>query len=333
MNEFPNQSFPLGWVNVSDLNSNYILNGLKPYTTYKYNVACYNATLIGYFADTSFNFTTGSSIPTAPKNVNCISKTNTSIELAWKKPDFLNGKLRQYNVEYSSDLTGEPYYKQLKNETLLKIELTKLKSNTTYMIYVIVETDAGSNKSKPLNITTAVGYPSEIVKIENKTSNIIQWKAQWEPSGLADIYELKTAAGDFVYLYGTICTLIEPICNTGSARHSVTIRAANIIWTNITADSLANDFQSKPQNLKQICHEQNDTILDIVNDSNVIKYWSNSTKIYVNCEQSSANSWIIFFSFIGIIGLIGIGNALYRAKKRWEEMNEIGAIVPIELMR
>ena len=123
----------------------YTLTSLTPNTTYHIAISAEGKS--GEGAKSSPITVTTYSMP--PTGLVSITKTETTIALAW---DSVNGATRYhvYAGTYSGNLTKRA------SPTSASYLLSSLSPNTTYLIEVSAETDAGeSNRSTPINVTTS----------------------------------------------------------------------------------------------------------------------------------------------------------------------------------
>lgn len=170
-----------------------IVNNLKPYTTYMLNVAVVTKSGEGLRSDPLYNTTLEAAPSTPPLNVRITVASNTTMNIAWKKPTAMNGVLRYYEVYYND------HVKKVEEKDYIK--LTDLKPYTKYSVAVSACTVTCSEKSMWINKLTRIGVPGKIniplVRFVNSSQVIIQWEHPQEPAGPIEAmyYEIEYSVG------------------------------------------------------------------------------------------------------------------------------------------
>uniref|UniRef100_A0A182R1P4 Fibronectin type-III domain-containing protein n=1 Tax=Anopheles funestus TaxID=62324 RepID=A0A182R1P4_ANOFN len=220
-------------VNVTDKNHYQCrLENLKPYITYKIEIAMYSETQIGPRSVPLVN-TTREAAPSPPRNLEVRKITNKSITLHWEPPEHINGGKMSYEINYNEHPLK---YNVEEPETEVMQTLENLDAFTEYNITVRALTIGFSNNSKPVRVRTLVGKPQAIGQPStNSSSNgsklIIGWKPPMKPSGCLEFYELRVKAKQtFTYQQRkTECQLREAICqNRDSSKYEFLVRAVNV---------------------------------------------------------------------------------------------------------
>ncbi|EFA12822.1 cytokine receptor [Tribolium castaneum] len=169
------------------------ITDLNPYTTYMLTVSVKTKhTTFSQQSDPLYNTTLEDAPSTPPRDVTIQKVTNSSIRVAWKPPEALNGIIRDY-VVYCC-VKGS-LCEKIPVKTELNYTITGLKSFENYSIELEACTTKCSGKSERLQVTTSMGYPSKIrkptVDLRNDTSITIVWNEPEEPSGRNDYYVVQ----------------------------------------------------------------------------------------------------------------------------------------------
>ncbi|XP_035909826.1 cytokine receptor [Anopheles stephensi] len=219
-------------INVTDKNQhNCRLENLKPYVTYKIEIAMYSETHIGPRSEPLVN-TTREAAPSPPRNLVVRKITNNSISLHWAPPEHINGGKMSYEINYN----GHPLkYNVEEPEAEENQTLENLDAFTEYNITVRALTIGFSNASQPVRVRTLVGNPQTIAQPSTNSSNnsklTITWNPPAKPSGCVEFYELRVKAKQTVTYQQrrTECQLREAICqNRDSSKYEFLVRAVNV---------------------------------------------------------------------------------------------------------
>ncbi|XP_052895063.1 cytokine receptor [Anopheles moucheti] len=219
-------------VNVTNKNQQECqLENLKPYVTYKIEIAMYSETQMGPRSEPLVN-TTREAAPSPPRNLIVRKITNSSITLHWEPPEHINGGKMSYEISYN----GHPLkYNVEELETEENQTLEHLDAFTEYNISVRALTIGFSNASAPVRVRTLVGNPQTIGQPSTNSSNgsklTISWNPPMKPSGCVEFYELRVKAKQTVTYQQrkTECQLREAICqNRDSSKYEFLVRAVNI---------------------------------------------------------------------------------------------------------
>ncbi|XP_053677688.1 cytokine receptor [Anopheles nili] len=219
-------------VNVTDKNQHQCrLENLKPYVTYKIEIAMYSESHIGPRSDPLVN-TTREAAPSPPRNIMVRKITNHSVSLHWQPPEHINGGKMSYEVLYNG-LSRKYNVEELNTEVDQTLE--NLEAFTEYDIAVRALTIGFSNISEPVRVRTLVGYPHTIGQPSTNSSNdsklTISWKIPSKPAGCVEFYELKvkTRHTAIYHQRKTECQLREAICqNRDTSKYDFLVRAVNV---------------------------------------------------------------------------------------------------------
>ncbi|KAF8774127.1 Receptor-type tyrosine-protein phosphatase eta like protein [Argiope bruennichi] len=118
----------------------------------------------------------GKQMPSAPINLTEKHVTNTSITIEWDCPEFPNGPILDYVVQFLESPNGTLMEKNItENSTILE----NLKPYTLYTIRVAARTETGIGSfTEDLEVQTGVGVPGLPINISaviNATSIILDW--------------------------------------------------------------------------------------------------------------------------------------------------------------
>lgn len=220
----------------------YKINGLKPYTTYRTIITMISDTRIGPPSEPRVN-TTYEATPSKPLNLIANEIKNTSVLLRWNAPENMNGVLNNYEVWYNENRKEVYDFLGKQNVSFL---LTDLTSFTDYEIVVRACSNCCncSESSNSVKIRTDIGTPGMVVVAsplfdEGKRSVDIRWKPPSPKAGPVDFYEVKLDMTTDNY---TIITrLLSPGCiqnfdmdidGTGVQKESkIYVRAVNVLWS------------------------------------------------------------------------------------------------------
>uniref|UniRef100_A0A182LZX4 Fibronectin type-III domain-containing protein n=1 Tax=Anopheles culicifacies TaxID=139723 RepID=A0A182LZX4_9DIPT len=219
-------------INVTDKNQHECrLEPLKPYVTYKIEIAMYSETHIGPRSEPLVN-TTREAAPSPPRNLAIRKITNSSITLHWEPPEHINGGKMSYEINYNEHPLK---YNVEEPDTEVSKTLENLDAFTEYNITVRALTIEFSNASELVRVRTLVGNPQAIGQPSTNSSSdsklTISWNPPMKPSGCVEFYELMVKAKQtFTYQQRkTECQLREAICqNRGSSKYEFLVRAVNV---------------------------------------------------------------------------------------------------------
>lgn len=220
-------------LNITDVHeTEYTIKNLKPYTTYLLSIRMVTDKKDGQWRDTEV--TTNEDAPTPPLNLTYQNATDTSVQLVWKQPEALNGKLNGYTIYYNNQTIAS-----IHNTTF---RLTNLSPFTEYKVYVIAHTIKASDPSNSIDFNTTIGRPGRMDS-PRKENGVLYWSPPKRKGGYLDFYEMLIVLDEkerniqrnrTVKIKNTACTLREPFQNPpifGSLEFSV--RAVNILnYTN-----------------------------------------------------------------------------------------------------
>ncbi|XP_077306814.1 receptor-type tyrosine-protein phosphatase F isoform X10 [Lithobates pipiens] len=169
------------------------VEGLKPDTSYSFQLAASSAMGLGVYTSV-IQARTAQSMPSAPpRKVEVDSANSTSIRVSWKSPlpTKQNGQIRGYQVTYVRLEGGEPRGNPIIKDVMLaeaqEALITGLSPETTYSITVAAYTTKGDGaRSKPKVVTTTgavPGRPSMVIGTTSQNTALIQWHPPREPMG------------------------------------------------------------------------------------------------------------------------------------------------------
>uniref|UniRef100_A0A2M3Z0K7 Putative cytokine receptor n=1 Tax=Anopheles braziliensis TaxID=58242 RepID=A0A2M3Z0K7_9DIPT len=222
-------------INVTDKSLYYTrLDNLKPYVTYKIEIAMYSETHIGPRSEPLVN-TTREAAPSPPRNLVLRKVTNDSITLSWKAPEHINSGKMSYEIRYNNDTLR--YHVEDPNSDVVTT-VPGLNAFTIYNISVRALTIGYSNASEQLTVRTRVGQPEKVAQLSstvNGDSNlVISWRKPSDMAGCVEFYELKLGTGKTVIYQNkrraNECQLSADKCKYANINsYVVSVRAANVI--------------------------------------------------------------------------------------------------------
>ncbi|XP_058829691.1 cytokine receptor-like isoform X2 [Topomyia yanbarensis] len=218
------------------------ISGLKPYVTYRIQVAMYSKIRIGPRSDPLFN-TTLEAAPSPPRDLIYKDIQNDSVTLHWKAPLQINGGKMNYEVWYNH-LHTKVYTENYTHD--VTYTLRQLEPFTSYKIIVRAYTIGFSNNSNSVDITTEIGKPGTMHQPGsvdlNDTRLSIVWQTPERKAGCIEYYELKIKtnvqnedAATIIRVKGNRCRLTRSICQLGTVdsnrtdKYEFSVRAVNVI--------------------------------------------------------------------------------------------------------
>lgn len=225
-------------INITDT-TKYTLSDLSPYTTYKIIVFMFSNTTMGPPSEALAN-TTLEAPPSEPRNLIARDVRNSSVELFWDPPEYLNGVLMYYRV-----WANGKEHKVDTDKTMIKMNYTleNLKAYTHYEIVVDACTSQCSKSSK-VEIATKTGVPGDIdaqPSIAERNNSVIgiKWQVPSFKGGHIDYFEVKT-----IFIPKNDPKIIETIiktrllscymqsdCGNLTGRYEFSVRAVNFVST------------------------------------------------------------------------------------------------------
>ncbi|GFR07141.1 receptor-type tyrosine-protein phosphatase delta, partial [Trichonephila clavata] len=164
------------------LGTEFLADTLVPHTEYSFQVAAKTSAGLGPKSKRLYVWTK-IDVPSEPLNLTAVEVTNTSITIEWASPEYHNGPILAYIVQYyefsneTTNDTNDSITKETKENTTT---LESLKPNTLYVIRVCARTEAGTGPySDDLEVQTNVGVPGppkEVSTEVNVTSIILTWQ-------------------------------------------------------------------------------------------------------------------------------------------------------------
>ncbi|GBL94852.1 Receptor-type tyrosine-protein phosphatase eta [Araneus ventricosus] len=154
----------------------YLADGLKPYTEYVFQVAASTSAGFGPYTK-KILVRTQIGLPSEPVNLTETHVTNTSIAIEWGSPELPNGPILDYVIQFLEYPNGSISEMETKeNSTTLR----NLKAYTLYIIRVGARTEAGLGPfAENLEVQTGVGVPGLPTNIScavNATSITLIWE-------------------------------------------------------------------------------------------------------------------------------------------------------------
>ncbi|EAT35350.1 AAEL012471-PA [Aedes aegypti] len=340
------------------------ITGLKPYVTYKIQIAMYSKTRIGPRSDPLFN-TTLEDAPSPPRNLMLKDVRNDSVILHWDPPLQINGGKMNYEVWYNHQ------HKKIDPENYtdhVTYNLTGLEPFTNYKIIVRAYTIAYSNNSNSVDVTTEIGTPGIMQQPGSVDSNSTRLSIIWQPpekkAGCMEYYELKIKTNTqteesaiIMRVSGTRCTLKRTIC-LGSAdsnrtdKYEFSVRAVNVIlsphapnyteWNRLACDQKYSyylnhgvpntyNYHSHPSGLE--C-ELNGHSVPFIDWMKIDQYatilhgeWSWPLTHWCNYGPSNTEA-IIFLSFVTCLGIISLLICTYMSLKKMKQIKNIKVVLP-----
>lgn len=295
---------------------NYKLEGLRPYSKYKLKIAGYSSAANGTYSDACI-FTTYESKPSAPRNLTITKITNSSIELFWEPPEFLNGKIK-YEIQHyikgnDKKITNVP------RNTNLTHTIHNLMSFQEYEISVGACTKFCEYVTR--TIKTKIGIPGYITD-ENSTNDVLAWNVPVHKNGPVDYYELTLNFEINAILIGTKCTLLPQVatCDGSRNRYEFYIRAGNIMSSN--SSTPINTFKSK--GTPRLCTEQ----LEGMNE----RFWTNNITLMSDWFPIGKSITCEYFSGYVVQAIVLVCMILlvaaYLVKRKFNKMNNISVKLP-----
>lgn len=224
---------PIQSHNISSVATEYILDKLKPYTTYKTRIRMLSENSKGPWSDSLVN-TTLEDAPTPPLNLKAHNITNSSVSLTWDAPETINGVLVKYLVSYN----GNESSVEKTDGTDHPLILNGLESFKHYEVVVRACTVSCSTPSNPVRFKTGVGLPGTMSQPSvPKDGNHLQWQPPLKPGGRLQYYELRIEMKTndnqmqerIIKINGTKCTLPRNLCDIQSGKLYFSVRAVNVL--------------------------------------------------------------------------------------------------------
>ncbi|XP_069786249.1 protein sidekick-2 isoform X2 [Narcine bancroftii] len=206
--ELPNGNWSLHSASVSHESTTYLVDRLKPFTSYKFRVKATNDVGDGEYSEESDSVTTLQAAPDeAPEILSVTPHTTTSVMIRWQPPaeEKINGILLGYRIRYRelvydnyrsftlrtvgnpgakwSELTPVYHVRNLSDSALAQYELDKLSKHRRYEIRMSVYNAVGEGPTSPpqeVFVGEAVPTaPAQNVQVQGSTAT--QLDVTWEP--------------------------------------------------------------------------------------------------------------------------------------------------------
>lgn len=221
---------PAQYVNISAEAKEYVLENLKPYTTYSVRIQMLSETSKGPWSEPQMN-TTLEAAPSPPRNLRYHNITNSSVELTWDQPEEMNGFLTKYQVSYNGKIFSVD-----KNEaTQQSYLLSGLESFTEYEVVVTACTRFCSQPSNAISFNTTIGRPGTIHQPKVINNNELRWEPPIVKGGRLEYYELLVVYTNngkqdrIIPINGTKCKFTEDFRNILVGKLDFSIRAVNVL--------------------------------------------------------------------------------------------------------
>ncbi|RWS25179.1 sidekick-like protein [Leptotrombidium deliense] len=137
----------------------YFLNKLEPYTEYLITVACYTSAGDGPPNDPPIRVTTKQDLPGEVTDFKFWNVFDTSVEIGWKPPKKINGKLMGYTLQYYSvGSTADQWKLRVFNFSAAtqQTKMVDLKAQTSYTFDIHAWTEIGAGPPKNFSLRTSI---------------------------------------------------------------------------------------------------------------------------------------------------------------------------------
>ncbi|XP_069498514.1 receptor-type tyrosine-protein phosphatase F isoform X3 [Ambystoma mexicanum] len=167
--------------------SSYAVEGLKPDTPYRFQLAAWSDVGLGVYTPTVEARTEQSTPSAPPQDVECTSLSSTALRVSWVAPpaSSRNGVITRYSVAYQA-VGGEDTAKHVKEgigPEQTSWDLRDLEKWTEYKVWVRAHTDVGPGPESPAVLARTdedvPSAPPRKVEVEsvNSTSMRVTWKS------------------------------------------------------------------------------------------------------------------------------------------------------------
>ncbi|KAJ1167065.1 hypothetical protein NDU88_007458 [Pleurodeles waltl] len=167
--------------------SSYEVEGLKPDTLYRFQLAAWSDEGLGVYTPIVEARTEQSTPSAPPQDVECISLSSTALRVSWVAPpaSSRNGVITRYSVAYQA-VGGEDPARHVKEgigPEYTSWDLRDLEKWTEYKVWVRAHTDVGPGPESPAVLARTdedvPSAPPRKVEVEsvNSTSMRVTWKA------------------------------------------------------------------------------------------------------------------------------------------------------------
>lgn len=345
--------------------TSYRISGLKPYVTYKIQIAMYSKTRIGPRSDPLFN-TTLEAAPSPPRDLVYKDVRNDSVTLQWKPPLQINGGKMNYEVWYNH-LHNKVYTENYTDD--VTYTLRHLEPFTNYKIIVRAFTIGYSNNSNSVDVTTEIGIPGIMQQPGSVDLNDTRLSIVWQPperkAGCIEYYELKIKtntqnedAAIITRVQGTRCRLKRSICQPSSKdsnrtdKYEFSVRAVNVIlsphapnytdWNKLHCDDKYSYYlgQGVPITYQYYAFsnaiecELNGHEVPFINWTKIDKFatilhgeWSKPLAHW--CNYGSGNTQaIVFLTMVACSGIVGLTICTYKSLKKMKQIKNIKVVLP-----
>lgn len=337
------------------------ISGLKPYVTYKIQIAMYSKTRIGPRSDPLFN-TTLEAAPSPPRDLIYKDVRNDSVTLRWKPPLQINGGKMNYEVWYN-DLHDKVYtdnYTEDGGHILRNLEPFK-----EYKIIVLAYTIGHSNASNSVTVKTEIGTPGVMQQPGSTDSNDTRLSIVWEPpkrkAGCIEYYELRIKTNKqtednaiITRVLRNQCHLKRSICHpVGSdadssriEKYEFSVRAVNVIlsphapnytmWNNLACDKKYSYYlsQGMPKQLNRVECDVHGDDTPYIDWARVDRFatilhgeWSKPLAHWCNYGPENTKA-IIFLTIIACSGILSLVICTYLSIKKMKQIKNIKVVLP-----
>lgn len=346
--------------------TSYRIEGLKPYVTYKIQIAMFSKSRIGPRSDPLFN-TTLEAAPSEPRDLVFSEVRNDSVALHWKPPLHINGGKMNYEVWYNKSKIKVYTENYTSDQTYI---LRGLEPFMNYKIIVLAFTIGQSNASNSVDILTEIGTPGEIQQPGSEDSSDSKLSIVWQPperrAGCLEYYELKVKtntnsddAAAITRIQGTRCQLKRSICQLAGAdshrvdKYEFSVRAVNVIlsphapnytvWNKLSCDKkysyysdqivqTLNSYNTASDDIE--CELDDDEIANIdwtkIDKFATLLYgeWSRPLAHWCNNYGSENTKAIVFLTIIACSGIISLIICTYLSYKKMKQIKNIKVVLP-----
>ncbi|XP_071748929.1 putative receptor-type tyrosine-protein phosphatase mosPTP-1 isoform X2 [Lepeophtheirus salmonis] len=182
------------------------VRGCLPFTTYSFRVMAVNGKGKSHFSTASYYMLTLREVPSGkPSITSAHNMSSTSIQLTWVSPPLstIHGEFLGYVLRYKPRMADESKAKEirLKDSSITKHTITKLKVFTQYSVSLQVENPEGQGNVTTVIVMTDEGVPSMPVNVSlrniTNSSILIHWRQPTNPNGIIIGYRLYYMHKDF----------------------------------------------------------------------------------------------------------------------------------------
>ncbi|EDV99723.1 GH12259 [Drosophila grimshawi] len=330
----------------------YTINDLEPYTYYSVKMFMYSEHRASKYSDQQIK-RTEEGAPTPPRQLEYLNVTSSSVWLAWKPPVKPNGVVREYQGTIWHDNKTEYFdlpastVELVDNEKPIYYELSNLTAYTNYTISIRSHTVLYSDPSNFIHFRTAVGVPSEPMRIyldSNPLTTTLEWDAPSRPAGRLEYYEVvivERNSNNSVIGYplsyvsarpNLTCVMTTPVC-TSQHRFNYQVRAVNV--EALHPQSPPQPYVAPNYERTQNCVAQPQLTYDewsaisSYNDSSLYRLYKSAWATYeVSCSPDSGSTKMLLSSIEVFLAFIVLLVASHTGYRKYLKMSDIGVMLP-----